>query len=112
MPSDNGSLTLRVRSYGDLWGQETMLLAVELVAALFFGFVLGRIWEIRRRIILVEHVDERPLRVENSGAVQLPERPPRGENELVAAFDREMKKLVSVLAAKGRRLPQIANRRA
>ena len=51
-------------------------------------------------------------RVENSGAVQLPERPPRGENELVAAFDREMKKLVSVLAAKGRRLPQIANRRA
>ena len=39
MPSDNGSLTLRVRSYGDLWGQETMLLAVELVAALFFGFV-------------------------------------------------------------------------
>lgn len=89
-----------------------MLLAVELVAALLLGAVLGRIWEIRQRIMWIKCADERTPRVENSVAVQVSERPPRDEDELVAAFDREIKELVRVIAAKERRLPQTANRRA
>jgi hypothetical protein len=41
-----------------------MLLAVELVALLAAGFVLGRVWEIRQRMALPEPIDERSRPVE------------------------------------------------
>ncbi|MGA8322194.1 MAG: hypothetical protein WB774_15605, partial [Xanthobacteraceae bacterium] len=76
-----------------------MLLAVELVAALLLGFVLGRIWEIRQCMMRTKHADDRPPQVENNVAVQVSKRPPKDEDELVAAFDREMKKLVRLARA-------------
>ena len=92
-------------------GTKIMLLAVELVIALLLGFALGRIWEIRQRIVLVGYADDRPPQVENSVVLQGSKRLPKDEDELAAAFDREMKELVRVVAAKERRLPQIANPR-
>jgi hypothetical protein len=85
-----------------------MLLAVELVTSLLLGFALGRIWEIRRRVVLMKGVDERPPPVGSRVQVQVSKRQPKDEEELVAAFDREMKELVRVGAAKERRLAQIA----
>lgn len=89
-----------------------MLLAAGLIAALLLGFVLGRIWEIRQRIMVTERADERPLGLESDVTVQIPEPQPRDESELVAAFDREMKELVRVIAAKGRNLHQSLESRA
>jgi hypothetical protein len=36
-----------------------MLLAVELITTLVLGFLLGRIWQIRRQILLAENVSKR-----------------------------------------------------
>lgn len=87
------------------------MFVVELVAALLLGFVLGRIWEIRQRMTLTGRTDGRPRQTENGIAVRPPGPPPKDENELVAAFDREMKKLVAAIAAKGRHLSQAAQPR-
>ena len=82
------------------------MFVVELVAALLLGFALGRIWEIRQRMTLTGRTDGRPRQLENGIAVRPPGPPPKDENELVAAFDREMKGLVAAIAAKGRHLSQ------
>ncbi len=87
------------------------MFVVELIAALLVGFVLGRIWEIRQRMTLTGRTDEQPRRIESGIAVRLPGLPPKDENELVAAFDREMKELVAAIAAKGRHLSQTAQSR-
>ncbi len=87
------------------------MFVVELIAALLVGFVLGRVWEIRQRMTLAGHTEERPRRIENSIAVRRPELPPKDENELVASFDREMKELVAAIAAKGKHLSQVAQSR-
>lgn len=88
-----------------------MLFAVELVVVLLLGFVLGRIWQIRQQMMSAGHAAERPPRVESGVAVQVSQQPPKDENELVAAFDREMKELVAAVAAKGRHLMQTAQPR-
>lgn len=88
-----------------------MLFAFELIAVLLLGFVFGRIWQIRQHMMLAGHADERPRRVESGIAVQVSQPPPKDENELVAAFDREMKELVAAVAAKGRHLMQTSQPR-
>lgn len=88
-----------------------MLFAVELIAALLLGFVFGRIWQIRQQMMSAENADERPPRIGNGVAVQVSQQPAKDENELVAAFDREMKELVAAVAAKGRHLMQTAGSR-
>lgn len=88
-----------------------MLFAVELVAAGLLGFLLGRIWQIRQQMMSAEHADEPPRRIGSGIAVQVSHQPPKDENELVAAFDREMKELVAAVAAKGRHLMQTAQPR-
>jgi len=87
------------------------MLFVELIAALLLGFVFGRIWEIRQRVMLAGRADEQRRRVGSSVVFQVSERPPKDENELVATFDREMKELVAAVAAKGRHLSQVAQPR-
>lgn len=88
-----------------------MLFAIELVAALLLGFVFGRIWQMRQHMMSAEQTGERPRRIESTIAAQIPQQPPKDENELVAAFDREMKELVAAVAAKGRHLMQTAQPR-
>lgn len=88
-----------------------MLFAVELAAALILGFVFGRVWQIRQHMMSAEHAGDRPRRIESGIATQIPQQPPKDENELVAAFDREMKELVAAVAAKGRHLMQTAQPR-
>jgi len=87
------------------------MLFVELIAALLLGFVLGRIWEIRQRVMLAGRADEQRRRIGSSVVLQVSARPPKDENELVATFDREMKELVAAVAAKGRHLSQVAQPR-
>lgn len=79
-----------------------MLLVGELIITLLGGFVLGRVWEIRQRIMLAEPVDQvrRPIeiRVANKHS-----EPSAGNDSKLLALEREMKDLIKAVAVPGRR---------
>ena len=79
-----------------------MLLAVALIS-LLLGFVLGRVWEIRKRILLAKPVDERSRPVEVRVATKFSDQPPRSDSERLAALDREMQDLIKTVAIRDRR---------
>jgi hypothetical protein len=79
-------------------GTKAMLLAVALIS-LLLGFILGRIWEIRQRIILAEPV---PRPVEISPANKASKQAPIDDSKL-AALDREMQDLIKAVAISGQR---------
>lgn len=79
-----------------------VFLAVELVTALLAGFVLGRVWEIRQRIVLAEPIDERSRPVEIRAA-KVAQQVPSRDSDRLAALDREMRELIRGVAMKGRR---------
>lgn len=51
-----------------------MLLVIELITVLLFGFVLGRIWQIRQQLVLAEHHRKSQHAVERRFANQSAER--------------------------------------
>lgn len=78
-----------------------MTIAVGLVATLLIGFVLGRLWEIRQRIMRTEAVEEQPHRIVSSVVSKGSEQPPRDDSKLLAALDRELKGLLKAAAVQG-----------
>ena len=86
-----------------------MLLAAELIITLLLGFVLGRVWEIRRRIVVAEAVDELSRPVEIRAAAKVSQQLPRDDSNRLAALDREMQDLIRTVATQGRR-PNTADR--
>ncbi len=80
-----------------------MLLAVEMVIALLLGFVFGRMWEIRKRLMLSKTVDERSRPVEIRAATSSSEQA-LWEDSRLAALDRELKDLLKFAAVQGQRI--------
>jgi hypothetical protein len=74
-----------------------MLLAVTTIS-LLLGFILGRVWEIRKHLLLPEPIDEhsRPVEVRVPAGVSY--RPPESDSERLAALDREMQALIKTVA--------------
>ena len=79
-----------------------MLLAVALVTAFLAGVLVGRVWEIRLRIILAEPIDERSRPVEIRAATKVAQ---GQDNEGLAALERETQDLIRGMAVKARRAP-------
>ncbi|HEY1805165.1 MAG TPA: hypothetical protein VGG45_11895 [Terracidiphilus sp.] len=86
-----------------------MLLAAELIIALLLGFVLGRVWEIRRRIVVAETIDKPSRPIEIRAAAKVSQQVPREDSKRLAALDREMQDLIRTVASQGRR-PNTADR--
>lgn len=77
-----------------------MLLAIALVTAFLAGVLVGRVWEIRLRIILAEPIDERSRPVEIRAATKVAQRP---DNEGLVALERETQDLIRGMAMRARR---------
>ena len=79
-----------------------MLLVGELIITLLVGFILGRVWEIRQRIMLAEPVDQVRRPIEIRVANKHSERSAGNDSKLLA-LEREMKDLIKAVAIPGRR---------
>ena len=80
-----------------------MLLALEMIITFLLGVVLGRIWEIRKQILLAAPIDQRSRPVDLHATARLPGRPARSDIERLAALDREMQDLIKSAAIRGQR---------
>jgi len=88
-----------------------LFLTVELVAALAVGFVLGRLWEIRQRLILTEPVNEPSHLIVSGVAPQASAKFPTDDSKLLTDLDRELKALLKTSGAQGQRPTTVASRR-
>ncbi len=76
-----------------------MLFIAELIITLLVGFALGRIWEIRQRIMQAQRVDDlrRPVEIR---MISKDSAPRLTQEDRLLALDRAMKRLVGSAAAR------------
>jgi hypothetical protein len=79
-----------------------LFLTVELVAMFAVGFVLGRMWETRQRLIRTEVADE-PLDLIVSNVTSQTDQFPRDDRKLLRNLDRELRTLLEAGGVQKRR---------
>ena len=83
-------------------GTKIMLLALGVVVSFLLGVLVGRVWEIRQRILLAGPASERTRPVELHAAAGGSQFPPRTDSQRLADLDREMQDLIKAVAIKAR----------
>lgn len=76
-----------------------MMLALELIITLLLGFVLGRIWEIRQRLVLAEHQRQRQHSIGRPVLNKVAERSQTTDRNPSVLSDRHNKELPAASAS-------------